>query len=140
VLDPDSVRIDTTFVYSDAQRPPVPGTRYRIDTQSGGQDKGEVDLSKIRVVPNPYLANAGFDGGPSQRRQEFVNLPPECTIRVYTISGVLVRVLEHTGEEGGTEAYDLKTREGLPIASGNYYYHETTPDGQTHLGRFALIQ
>ncbi len=140
VVEPDSILVDTTFAYHDARRPPVPGTRYRIDTQSGGQDKGSVNLSKIRVVPNPYLASAGFDEGPSQRRQEFINLPPECTIRIYTISGVLVRVLQHTSGEGGTEAYDLKSSEGLPLASGNYYYHVTTPDGETRLGRFALIQ
>jgi len=131
---------DTTTTYVDARRPPVPGTRYRLDTESGGQDMGEVDLSEIRVVPNPYLASAAWDIGPSQRRLEFINLPPECTIRIYTISGLLVRVLEHTSGEGGTEAYDLLTREGLSLASGNYYYHVTTTDGQTRLGRFAVVQ
>ena len=137
-VDDEVVPPDTTYL--DAQRPPVPGTRYRIDTESGGQDRGEVDLSKIRVVPNPYLASAAWDIGPSQRRLEFINLPPKCTIRIYTISGNLVRVLEHTPDEGGTEAYDMDTRENLPLASGNYYYHVTTPDGQTRLGRFAVVQ
>jgi hypothetical protein len=131
---------DTTITYIDAQRPPVPGTRYRLDTESGGPDMGEVDLSEIRVVPNPYLASAAWDVSPSQRRLEFINLPPECTIRIYTISGLLVRVLAHTSGEGGTEVYDLLTREGLSLASGNYYYHVTTPDGKTHLGRFAVVQ
>jgi hypothetical protein len=99
-----------------------------------------VDLTKIRVVPNPYLASAAWDIGPSQRRLEFINLPPECMIRIYTISGILVRILDHTADEGGTKVYDLLTREGLSLASGNYYYHVTTPDGKTHLGRFAVIQ
>jgi hypothetical protein len=137
-INTEVVPFDTTYL--DAQRPPVPGTRYRLDTESGGQDAGEVDLSEIRVVPNPYLASAAWDIGPSQRRLEFINLPPECTIRIYTISGLLVRVLAHTSSEGGTEAYDLLTREGISLASGNYYYHVTTPDGQTHLGRFAVVQ
>jgi hypothetical protein len=140
-----TVEVDTTVVppdttFMDAQRPPVPGARYRIDTVSGGPERGEVDLDLIRVVPNPYLASASFDPGPDQRRLEFINLPPECTIRIYTISGNLVCKLEHTSDEGGTEAYDLKTRENLPIASGNYYYHVTTPDSKTHLGRFAVVQ
>jgi hypothetical protein len=137
-IDAEVVPFDTTYL--DAQRPPVPGTRYRLDTESGGQDKGSVDLTKIRVVPNPYLASAAWDIGPSQRRIEFINLPPECTIRIYTISGVLVRILDHKADEGGTEVYDLLTREGLSLASGNYYYHVTTPDGKTHLGRFAVVQ
>jgi hypothetical protein len=131
---------DTTITFIDVQRPPAPGTRYRLDTESGGPVMGEADLSKIRVVPNPYLASAAWDVSPSQKRLEFINLPPECTIRIYTISGVLVRILDHTADEGGTEVYDLLTRESLSLASGNYYYHVTTPDGKTHLGRFAVVQ
>jgi hypothetical protein len=129
---------DTTYL--DAQRPPVPGTRYRIDTVGGGPDKGSVDLTKIRVVPNPYLATSSFELGPTQKRIEFINLPPECTIRIYTISGNLVEVLNHTPDEGGTEVYNLRTRYNLSLASGNYYYHVTTPGGETHLGRFAIVQ
>jgi hypothetical protein len=128
-----------------APRPLVPGVRYRVNLTGGGQDRGEIDLAAIRVVPNPYLGAASFEGesSPFDRpggRIQFVNLPPECTIRLYTISGNLVRVLEHTPDEGGTEDYDLRTKEGLKLASGNYYYHVTTPDGQSHLGRFAIIQ
>jgi hypothetical protein len=121
-------------------RPLVPGTRYRVNLTGGGQDKGEIDLAAIRVVPNPYLGYSEFESGGAARKIQFVNLPPECTIRIYTISGILVRVLAHTASEAGTESYDLMTREGLPLASGNYYYHVTVPDGRTHLGRFAVIQ
>jgi hypothetical protein len=131
---------DTTVTWFDAQRPPVPGTRYRLDTESGGQDKGSVDLTEIKVVPNPYIATSAFELGPTQRQMQFINLPPECTRRIYTISGNLVRVLDHTADEGGTEDYDLRTRFNLPLASGNYYYHVTTTDGATHLGRFAVVQ
>jgi hypothetical protein len=137
-VDTDVVPPGTTYV--SVNRPLVPGTRYQIDTVSGGPEKGEVDLDLIRVVPNPYLASAAFDPGPDQRRLEFINLPPECTIRIYTISGNLVCKLEHTSDEGGTEAYNLKTGENLPIASGHYYYHVATPDGKTQLGRFAVVQ
>jgi hypothetical protein len=123
-----------------AVRPLVPGSRYRVDLTSGGQEAGEIDLTRIRVVPNPYLATARFEFGPNNRLMQFINLPPECTIRIYTISGNLVRILDHTPDEGGTEDYDLRTRYDLELASGNYYYHVTTPDGRTHLGRFAVIQ
>jgi hypothetical protein len=137
--------VDTTFgmpdtVFVDTQRPPVPGIRYRIDTVGGGPDRGTVDLGMIRVVPKPYLATAAFEEGPNQRKMQFIYLPPECTIRIYTISGNLVRTLSHASDEGGTEDFDLRNRWGQPIASGNYYYHVTTPSGNTHLGRFAVVQ
>jgi hypothetical protein len=128
-----------------APRPLVPGVRYKVNLTGGGQDWGQIDLTAIRVVPNPYLGAASFEGASSPfdrpgGRIQFINLPPECTIRLYTISGNLVRVLEHTSDEAGTKDYDLRTREGFKLASGNYYYHVTTPDGQSHLGRFAIIQ
>jgi hypothetical protein len=133
--------------YATAEGDTVPGSRplveesvYRVTLTEGGQELGEIDLSKIKVVPNPYLATARFEFGPDNRQMQFVNLPSECTIRIYTISGNLVRILEHTADEGGTEVYDLRTRYDLELASGNYYYHVTTPDGRTHLGRFAVIQ
>jgi hypothetical protein len=118
----------------------VPGTRYRVTLTGGGQDKGAIDLTAIRVVPNPYTGYSAFESGGGTRKIQFVNLPPECTIRIYTIAGVLVRILAHTPGEAGTENYDLRTSEGLPLASGNYYFHVTVPDGRTHLGRFAVIQ
>ena len=124
----DTTSIDSTFTYLSASRPPVPGGRYRLDTMSGGPSKGSVDMTKIRVVPNPYIATSEFELGPTQKRVEFTNLPPECTIRIYTISGNLVNVLEHTPDEGGTEVYDLRTRYNLPLASGNDYSHVTTPE------------
>jgi len=93
-----------------ASRPLVPGSRYRVNLTGGGQDMTDFDLHRIRVVPNPYLGYAAFEFGPDSRKVQFVNLPAECTIRIYTISGVLVRVLEHTPAEGGTEDFDLRRR------------------------------
>jgi hypothetical protein len=139
-VDIDTLVTPNDTTYSDARRPPVPGARYRIDTQSGGQEKGDVDLTKIRVVPNPYIATSSFELGPTEKQIHFINLPSECTIRIYTISGNLVNTLEHTLDEAGTEVYDLRTRYNLELASGNYYYHVTTPNGETHLGRFAVVQ
>jgi hypothetical protein len=114
-IDTTVTPADTTFL--DMQRPPVPGTRYMVDTVGGGPEKGSVDLTQIRVVPNPYLATSAFELGPTQRQIHFINLPPECTIRIYTISGNLVNSLEHTPDEGGTEVYDLRTRFNLTLAS-----------------------
>ena len=123
--------------------------RY-LDLMSGVVD-GAFDPEELEQRCREYAAliapyaeveagSAAFETGPDNRRVQFVNLPPECTIRIYTIAGVLVRALDHTAGHGGTENFDLATREGLKLASGNYYYHVTTPSGSTHLGRFAVIR
>jgi hypothetical protein len=98
-----------------------------------------VNLDRIKTVPNPYVANAAWDFSQDSQRLEFVNLPPVCTIRIYTISGNLVRVIEHN-DGSGTAVWDLRTRFNLKAASGTYYWHVTTPDGKTKLGLMALIQ
>ncbi|MFC1543524.1 hypothetical protein ACFL4K_03175, partial [Candidatus Neomarinimicrobiota bacterium] len=55
-------------------------------------------LSDIRVVPNPFNINARdlqYVGEPDKIM--FLNLPMECTIKLYTESGDLVRTIEHSG-------------------------------------------
>jgi hypothetical protein len=90
------------------------------------------------VVPNPFVAASEITRGRGLQRILFTNLPPQATIRIYTISGNLVRVLDHA-DGSGTEEWDVRTRFDLLVASGNYYFHVTTPDGRTHLGRFAVV-
>lgn len=106
-----------------------------LSTSQDG-DERDGDLSRIRVVPNPYIAGESSGGA---ERILFTNLPPRATIRIYTISGNLIRTLDHVGDGDGSEEWNLRTRYGLLVASGNYYFHVTTPDGRTHLGRFAVI-
>jgi hypothetical protein len=98
----------------------------------------DADLRKISVVPNPFIAANEIMRGRGLQRILFTNLPPVATIRIYTISGNLVRILEH-GDGTGTEEFDVRTRWDLLLASGLYYYHVTTPDEREHLGRFAVI-
>jgi hypothetical protein len=117
-----------------------PGARWRVSFGSGGasNELADADLQAITVVPNPFIAANEITRGRGRQRILFTNLPPQATIRIYTISGNLVRILEH-GDGSGTTEWDVRTRFDLLVASGNYYYHVTTPDGRTHLGRFAVI-
>jgi len=83
-------------------------------------------LDNIYVVPDPYVAvntlerkQAAALTGRGERRIDFVNLPIECTIRIFSVSGKLVRTLEHVGfRDNGRESWDLTTRDGLEIACG----------------------
>jgi hypothetical protein len=122
-----------------------PGARWKLVLSGGSNELAAADLSTIRVVPNPFIAVNEITRGRGLQRILFTNLPPTATIRIYTISGNLVRVLEHN--EGGicieicsgTAEWDVRSRFDLLVASGNYYAHVTTADGRTHLTRFAVI-
>jgi hypothetical protein len=70
-----------------------------------------------------------------------MNLPQECTIRIYTITGGLVQTLHHEStRDDGQLAWDLVSRDGMNIAFGVYLYHVTAPGVGEHMGRFAVIK
>jgi hypothetical protein len=121
---------------------------YPFDEPEVVKDK---DL-KVVVYPNPYRADGNYyeDGyepgkGNFDRRLNFVNLPPKCTIRIYTLDGDLVRSLEHNKEEGDLDAtydyWDLITRNTQAVVSGLYLFSvEDKETGKTQLGKFVIIK
>lgn len=123
---------------ADAPRMPPPHTAIRFNVAGGTNVLANADLQQIRVVPNPFIAANEITRGRGLQRILFTNLPPRATIRIYTVSGNLVRILEHA-DGSGTAEWDVRTRFDLLVASGIYYWHVTTPDGRTQLGRFAVV-
>jgi hypothetical protein len=105
-------------------------------------------MDKIRVVPNPYvmtniLEEAVANSFLNQRRRlMFIHLPAECTIKVFTISGVLVDKIDvQNTADNGIAHWDLLTSEGLEVAAGMYIYHiKAKRTGDTKLGKFAIIK
>jgi hypothetical protein len=84
---------------------------------------------------NPYLVGRG------ERRIYFMNLPPECTIRIYTLTGELVQTLTHSSAlDDGQEPWDLTSRDGMDVAYGVYLFHVDAPGVGESVGRFALIK
>ena len=103
---------------------------------------GEVkkdELSGIRVVPNPYIVNAAWETAKNVRKIEFMYLPPECTITIFTTRGELVRTLHHT-DGSGMLSWNLASESGQDLAYGIYIYIVKTPDGKEYVGKFALIK
>ncbi|MFH1070282.1 MAG: hypothetical protein V1794_11740 [Candidatus Glassbacteria bacterium] len=156
----------TTFT----QNPDIinPGDKWRFDIQGMTIDKEDADMSRIKVVPNPYMASSFLDLSINNRRIDFVNLPDRCTIRIYTLRGNLVNVLNHVGvnrqgwgnytdwdrltsvtsepsqytgydNHGGTEPWNLRNRWGQTVASGLYFFHVTDQRGETLTGKFYIV-
>lgn len=104
-----------------------------IDAQSAKNG-----LSKIKVVPNPYIAHALWENKEGIRKLQFTHLPNECTIRIYTLAGDLVKVIEHSNETG-TEDWDMLNKDQMGIVPGVYFYHVESKYGEK-LGKFAVIK
>jgi hypothetical protein len=64
-----------------------------------------------------------------------------CTIRIYTISGKLVKTLEHSGSiSDGQESWDLISKDDMEIAYGVYVFHVDAPGIGEQIGKFAIIK
>ncbi|MGD8778478.1 MAG: hypothetical protein PVH88_05900 [Ignavibacteria bacterium] len=110
--------------------------------------KAKSDLDNIYTVPDPYIAASSLERkvineeeGRGDRRIDFVNLPQQCTISIFTTSGKLVRKIEHSSEINQSRAiWDLRTRDGLEITHGIYFWVVEAPGIGKKAGRLAVIK
>ena len=102
------------------------------------------NISNIRVVPNPYVVSSLYEPEFGELRREplreiqFINLPVECTIHIYTIDADLVKTLRNESNSG-TVIWDLRSEGGREIAPGIYIYVVKSDDAE-YLSRFAVIK
>ena len=101
-------------------------------------------LSDIRVVPNPLNINdIQFTG--AANKITFLNVPPICTIKIYTLAGDLVTVLEHTDTSGDQpwgvlDDEQMLSGSGQRVTSGLYIAHIETPEGESTVVKFAIVR
>lgn len=151
-------------VEEDAQILPQKGDIFRFTTKKpfdrhdvfeftmvGGDyqdERAAKTMDNIYTVPDPYIAASSLEPrlvnqsiGRGERRIDFVNLPKECKITIFTSSGRLVREIYHSSpEEEGREKWDLRTKDGLEVAHGIYIYHVDAPNIGEKIGKLAIIK
>jgi hypothetical protein len=101
-------------------------------------------MDNITVVPNPYTGGAGWDlkpnpTDPTGTKIAFNHLPPQSTVRIFTLAGDLVQTLTPADQDGGTQYWDLITRNGQDIVSGIYIYSVEAPMG-SKVGKLVVIR
>jgi hypothetical protein len=101
------------------------------------------ETSSGSVSTSTFEPKSGFAAGRGDRQVQFINLPPVCTIKIYTIAGELVKTIEH--EESfwnGREPYNLLNKENMEIAYGVYIWHvDASAVGLgDKIGKFAVIK
>ncbi len=111
------------------------------------ENRAKDDLSKIKVVPNPYVVSSSFElplnpGVTSGRNRkiDFTHLPADAKINIFTSRGEHIITLNHDGNmEDGTVSWNLKTKENLDIAFGVYFYVVESSVGKK-TGKIAIIK
>ncbi len=110
---------------------------------------------RVYVYPNPYRVDAdyrhhGFEGRTEPDRPDyrvrainFANLPPKCTIRIYSLDGDLIREIDHDlaadDPAASHETWNMITRNTQMVTSGLYYWTVEDADGQVQIGKLAII-
>ena len=125
-------------------------TAYTITTESA-PSKTNDDLSQVYVVPNPFRQVSGTLAQADAKRITFVNVPAQCTIRIYNFSGEHIQTIEHNGfgvaswgsNDGHLSNYQL-TKFRQNVAPGLYFYHIESHvpghEGENHVGKFVIIK
>ena len=107
--------------------------------ETGNEGAINSEISKINVFPNPYFGQNIEEINAFARFVTFTHLPPtDVTIRVFTLAGHLVSVINHTNGSS-MEQWNLNNNDGIPVASGMYIAHIETKTGKTKILKFAVM-
>lgn len=115
------------------------------------------DLSRVKVVPNPYIGSAVWnnripsDSDPWQHRLQFINLPADATVKIFTLDGDLVdeitsgeivrKTEDFLGSSNASVAeWDLITRNNQEAAPGIYMFVVDSPSLGTKVGKFVVVR
>ena len=133
-----------SYAFAGETRPPnVPGLRVRVaytGSTFSPATTTAANMQRIHTVPDPYYVSNALETNANNKVLNFVNLPAQAIVRIYSVSGVLVNVLTHNDPTGGgLLTWNLRNRNNQFVASGVYFYHVEAPDGKTKIGRFTVV-
>ncbi len=134
----------TTILFRTSPKPALAsGDAVEFNTadfafQTGVAEAAEDALDLIGIVPNPYMGVSAYETDNLDRIARFINLPDEVTIRIYTVSGTLIRTLRKDGPARSLD-WDLNTHNQLPVASGMYLIHVDAPGIGEKVLKFGVV-
>jgi hypothetical protein len=108
--------------------------------ETGSREDARAKVEDIGVFPNPYRGYNRLQDSVHDRFVRFRNLPAPSefgptTIRLFTLSGAPVEVIEHT--EGAADPnyadWNLRDADGELVATGIYLAYVNTPVGSKTL-------
>jgi hypothetical protein len=111
---------------------------------------------EVIVIPNPYRSSetekyislgweepSDFGIIVHRKRIVFANLPPQSTLRIYSLSGDHLKTIEHNYSESNKsyEDWNLITRDIQEIVPGIYLFSvENNASGNVQVGKFVIIK
>ncbi len=109
--------------------------------KTSNSELAKTDVEKINVFPNPYYGFHYRETSPDNKYVTFSHLPDNAVIRIFDLSGVLVKTINHISTSGQFDTWNLANDNNYPVASGIYVVYIDMPDlGTTKILKLAVIQ
>ena len=104
-------------------------------------EKTKSDLDLITIVPNPYYAYSTYEANALTNNVKITNLPDNCTVTIFTLSGTKVRQFKKDNQEPNID-WDLTNFANTPVASGFYLIHvkDNTSGGERTIKFFGAMR
>ena len=150
----------TAFDYGSPRSkvPPQETNPLRVARSAFPLDPFDPDTARslnVIVYPNPYRNDGDYreDGFEAFGREHlprfltreihFINLPPRCTISIFSLDGDLIEFVEHdkplSDPSAMHESWDMLTRNTQLVTSGIFYWIVETPEGDSQIGKLVII-
>ncbi len=139
-FSPNGTGEDEFAIYPNKINTPNDIYSFTAPSVISSKDLAKMDVDKINVFPNPYYGVNSQEINKYERFVTFNHMPEKATIRIFNVSGQLVRTIEKN-TAGQFQRWDLLTDSGLPVASGLYIIYIDMPDlGARKILKAAIIQ
>lgn len=115
------------------------GNRVRFDVNREAQPERGGD--EIYVFPNPLRnTSKGFSQSEDGVEVNFVNLPPESRVKIFTVDGDLVGDLGPDMQQGHSIKWMTRNDDGELLASGVYIYKVEMRSRDDYFGKLVIIR
>ncbi len=104
------------------------GTDNGLSRFESGIGAPAKDLSEVIPFPNPFMIESGTEN------LTFDRLPYQATVRIYTVSGELIREVKSGNQ------WDGRNQGGELVASGIYLFYVQDSSGKSAIGKIAVIR
>lgn len=125
---------------------PLPGAKvtFKVSDVEIPQDQiTDSDLDQVLIVPNPYVITHVGQKSSYDAKIYFTRLPKECTIKIYTVAGDLIRTIHHVDQDGsyryGMDVWNLLSDNLQRAVSQGLIAVIETPNGAQTVKKFAIV-
>ena len=143
-------KLDSFICDEDPDDPAVPGEPVLCEDAAKQftmtVDTGR-DIRRVYAVPNPYRTGTSAETTPYYHNFpdgsiKFFNMPPEATIKIFTVAGDLVWEGAHSSPDGsdGIISWNVRNRYGQDVNSGVYLFRVESSSGEDVYGRVMIIR